>query len=209
MLNNEANVAWNWRSNRHVAGPFISSFLSCNDAGKTHFLLILREFASSFAVDVLDEQSMSDSLSAFSSKRDYVVNSWYAIKNWSTTCAIIISDWRMRVECKTTSVVSGTSSFRQVFNFYTFQSTISSNMGEVLYKHNGVMFEHRTVQNMTDLTNSSSVTKTAAAAAASNETSGVLTMSSVSLLYQYFAFMSYFMGKRNTKSSLLPRFKKL
>ena len=82
-------------------------------------------------------------------------------------------------------------------------------MGEVLYKHNGVMFEHRTVQNMTDLTNSSSVTKTAAAAAASNETSGVLTMSSVSLLYQYFAFMSYFMGKRNTKSSLLPRFKKL
>ena len=120
MLNNEANVAWNWRSNRHVAGPSITSFLSCNDAGKTHFLLILREFASSFAVDVLDEQSMSDSLSAFSSKRDYVVNSWYAIKNWSTTCAIIISDWRMGVECKTTSVVSGTSSFRQVFNFIHF-----------------------------------------------------------------------------------------
>ena len=69
-------------------------------------------------------------------------------------------------------------------------------MGEVLYKHDdGVIFEHiKNMRNMTDMTNSS-VTKTAAA---SNETSGVLTMSSVSLLYQYFAFMSYFMGKRNT-----------
>jgi len=69
-------------------------------------------------------------------------------------------------------------------------------MGEVLYKHDdGVIFEHiENMRNMTDMTNSS-VTKTAAAA--SNETSGVLTMSSVSLLCQYFAFMSYFMGSGN------------
>ena len=103
-------------------------------------------------------------------------------------------------------MIDGESSWRQVSEFLyisvndQYKDHISSDMGEVLYKHNdGVMFEHiKNMSNMTDMTNSP-VTKTAAAA--SNETSGVLTMSSVSLLYQYFAFMSYFMGKRNTLKS--------
>ena len=51
------------------------------------------------------------------------------------------------------------------------------------YKRDGVMLE-----NMTNASNS--VTK------AANETA-VIAMSSVSWLYQYFTFMSYFLGKEN------------
>ena len=71
-------------------------------------------------------------------------------------------------------------------------------MGVAPNKRDGVMFEH-----MSTKANSSAVTK---ASVSANDTTTALTMSSVSWLYHYFTFMSYFLGKEKV---LLHFFKDL